>query len=104
MAKADEFDWRKALLQAIGIVLGFSLGFLGNWSLADGQWEPIHLPALICMVVGNAILIVTLYRLTMPKYRRGKEGDRESQLFTFGVSLTLAGFLLAIVAAWIRGY
>lgn len=105
MLKADEFDWRRAILQAIGIVLGFSLGFLGNWSLADGKWELIHLPALICLVSGNAVLIATLYRLTMPKYRRRKkEVDREAHLFTLGASLTLGGFLLAIVAAWIRGY
>ena len=63
---------RKGLVQAIGIILGFSLGFLGNWALGEGVWEVIHLPALLTLVGGNAVLIVSLYRLTMPKYRREK--------------------------------
>ena len=100
---AANFDWRKSLLTAIGIVLGFSLSFLGNWSLGEGNWELIHLPALFSLVGGNAILVVSLYRLTMPKYRKSHTG-REVELFTLGAGLTLLGFLLAIIAAWMRGY
>lgn len=103
MAEPD-YDWRKGLVQAIGIILGFSLGFLGNWGLGEGEWELIHLPALFCLVGGNAVLIVSLYRLTMPKYRREKNPGREVHYFTVGVVLTLVGFFLAIVAAWISGY
>lgn len=104
MSHGEDFDWRKGLIQAIGIILGFSLGFLGNWALSDGVWEMIHLPALLSLIAGNAILIVSLYRLSMPKYRREKHPGREVQFFTVGTVLTLAGFLLAIGAAWIRGY
>jgi len=100
---AANFDWRKSLVQATGIVLGFSLSFLGNWSLGEGHWEAIHLPALLALVGGNAILVMSLYRLTMPKYRKSHTG-REVELFTLGAGLTLLGFLLAIGAAWIRGY
>ena len=100
---APNFDWRKSLIQAIGIVLGFSLSFLGNWSLGEGNWEPIHLPALFALVGGAAVLVMSLYRITMPKYRRSHTA-REVELFTLGAGLTLLGFLLAIGAAWIRGY
>jgi hypothetical protein len=104
MAK-DEFDWRKGLIQAVGIILGFSLGFLGNWSLSgEEDWQLIHLPALITLVAGNGTLVLTLYRLTMPKYRHVKHPDREVRLFTAGVVLTLAGFLLAIGASWMHGF
>jgi|SRR5581483_761828 len=104
MAHAADFDWRKGLIQAIGIILGFSLGFLGNWALSEGVWEWIHLPALVSLVTGNAVLILSLYRLSMPKYRRRKHPGREVHFFTVGTVLTLVGFLLAIGAAWIRGY
>jgi dolichol kinase len=103
MASSD-FDWRKTLIQAIGLVLGFSLAFLGNWSLSDGEWELIHIPALVCLVGGNATLIACLYRLTMPKYRRRKESGYEVHMFTAGAALVLVGFLASVVAAWIVGY
>lgn len=99
----DQFDWRSGLVQAIGIILGFSLGFLGSWSLAEGDWEPIHLPALITLIAGSIVLIASLYRLTLPKHRNSDPATLV-RLFTVGIALTLVGFVLTVVAAWIRGY
>ena len=100
----EDFDWRGSIVQAVGIILGFSLAFLGKWSLGDGVWHVIHLPALVCLVGGCAILIYTIYHLTHTKYHDNDDPTHAVRVFTLGISLTLAGFVLAIVAAWIKGY
>lgn len=106
MAEEDDedFDWRGGIVQAVGIILGFSLAFLGKWSLGDGEWHLIHLPALLCLIGGCGVLIYTIYHLTHTKYHDSDDPTHAVKVFTFGISLTLAGFVLAIVAAWIKGY
>ena len=98
----DPYDWRSGLVQSIGIILGFSLGFLGSWSLGDGDWQLIHVPALFFLVVGNGLLIASMYRLASPNYRK-TDPHKLVKLFTWGLVLTLLGFVLAIVAAAIKG-
>lgn len=105
MAEIEEdFDWRGGMIQSVGIILGFALAFLGRWSLSDGRWELIHAPALLALIGGCGLLIYSMYRLTMPKYRHHKDPSTDVRLCTAGMALTLAGFVLAIIAAWIRGY
>lgn len=104
MAEEEDFDWRGGVIQAVGIILGFALGFLGRWSLGDGKWELIHLPALLSLLGGAGLLIYSIHRLTAPKHRAEKDSSRTVTLTTLGIALTLTGFVLAIVAAWIRGY
>lgn len=103
MPHPDEvpFDWRSGVIQAIGIILGFSLGFLGEWSMGEGDWRLVHLPALFFLFGGNGLLVFSLYKLTAPKARIAGEHARIAKLFTLGVGLTLVGFILAIAAAWI---
>lgn len=103
MPQPDEvpFDWRSGVIQAIGIILGFSLGFLGDWSMGEGDWRLIHLPALTFLFTGNGFLVLSLYKLTAPRARVAGEHARVAKIFTLGVLLTLIGFVLAIAAAWI---
>jgi zinc transporter ZupT len=100
----DDFDWRGGMTQAVGIILGFSLNFLGRWSLAEGKWEWIHMPALLALVGGCGVLIYSMYRLTMPQFQHHTDPSHDVILCTSGIVVTLLGFVLAIVAAWIRGY
>lgn len=106
----DDFDWRGGIVQSTGIILGFSLNFLGRWSLAPGNWELIHMPALACLLGGCAALIYSMYRLSMPHFRNEEHPSFQEdptfdvRLCTSGIAVTLLGFVLAIGAAWIRGY
>ena len=99
----ENSDWRSGLVQAMGVIIGFSLGFLGSWSLGEGNWELIHLPAVIFLVVGNLLLIISLYKLTMPVQIGEDIRKTVARLFTVGLSMTLLGFVLAIAAAAIVG-
>ena len=97
------FDWRSALVQAIGIILGFSLAFLGSWSLGEGDWDLIHIPPLTFLVAGNAMLIATIHRLISPDYQK-TDSRKLVRLFTWGMIVTLVGFVMAIGAAAFKGY
>ncbi|HJT17653.1 MAG TPA: hypothetical protein VJ853_09705 [Thermoanaerobaculia bacterium] len=104
MQEEEDFDWRGGIVQAVAIILGFSFAFMGRWSLGEGQWEWIHLPALVALAGGAALLIYTIHHLTAPANRDDADESRAVIICTTGMALILAGFVLAIGAAWIRGY
>lgn len=88
---------RSGSITGIGIVLGFSLGFVSQWSLTPGQWRYGQLLALGVVVLGiYAELYALLGVLRLPLVTMGFH-RRLINTFLTGFSLVWIGFGIHIV-------
>ncbi|WEK48586.1 MAG: hypothetical protein P0Y66_12175 [Candidatus Kaistia colombiensis] len=89
--------FRNGSLTAIGIVIGFSLGFTVRWATDDSPWMPTDYFEAAALGIGIALQIVALAEmlridsLEIPVYLRAKNH------FMLGLLLTAAGIAMMIV-------
>lgn len=90
--------FRSGSLTAIGIVVGFSLGFLTRWAGLPGAWSPIDLISLLVITAGIAIQIVSLAMLLSVESLILASYNRMIRIFMAGLVLVAVGVLLAVFA------
>ena len=89
--------FRNGSLTAIGIVLGFSLGFTAQWATDDSPWILSDYVAAIALTIGIVLQIMSLAEmlevnsLEIPVYQRAKNH------FMHGLMVTAVGIALVIV-------
>ena len=88
---------RSALVTAIGILLGFTLAFFERWNSAPGEWERHHILPLAGLILGGALMVISLYRALVPHDQSVRRYENTVRLFVAGIILVLVGFILAIV-------
>lgn len=92
--------YRSSLVTAIGIILGFVLGFTANWAtqpVQETDWADyvIGLGLLISVV----LQITALYRIlnnNYPKENSGKYYQKTLKYFIIGLCCSFAGILISI--------
>jgi hypothetical protein len=95
--------FRNGSLTAIGIIVGFSLGFLTRWAGVPGNWTAEDLVAVVLIVIGIVFQIVALgqflsiHSLVLANY------NRAVRVFLIGLVLVAVGVAFVILAD-ILGY
>ena len=90
--------FRNGSLTAIGVVVGFSLGFLSRWAASPGEWSRADLFAVTAITLGIAIQIkaladlLSITSLVLTRY------NRSIRLFMIGLVLVASGVVIAIFA------
>lgn len=93
-------NYRQPMVTAIGIILGFVLGFTGKWAT-----EPVSTTTISDYLVGFGflasivLLILALYRIlnnNFPKENTGVYYQTTLRLFILGLSLAFIGILASI--------
>ncbi|PVE23145.1 hypothetical protein DC522_17475 [Microvirga sp. KLBC 81] len=102
-AKADERDlieatFRNGSITAIGVVVGFSLGFLSRWSALPGEWTHSDLISVTLITLGLALQIKSLADLLLLSCLQVKRYNRSVWTFLTGLILVGLGVILAIFA------
>jgi hypothetical protein len=88
--------FRNGSMTAIGVVVGFSLGFLSNWATSYGEWLTPDIVAVALIILGIALQIralagmMTVSSLILATY------NRLVRFFLIGLLLTASGVSLAI--------
>lgn len=90
--------FRNGSVTAIGVVGGFSLAFLSNWTLMPGRWGGSALAAFILLALGIAFQLRALLGMLETQSLRRVRYNRLVKIFAIGIYLTAAGVLLALVA------
>ncbi|MBL0146706.1 MAG: hypothetical protein IPP48_14190 [Chitinophagaceae bacterium] len=93
-------NYRSSLVTAIGIILGFVLGFAATWAtqpVAQTDWSDyvIGLGLLISVV----LQIIALYRIlnnNFPRDKAGKYYQTTLRFFICGLCAAFAGVLISI--------
>ena len=94
-------DYRSSLVTAIGIILGFVLGFTANWatqSVTETDWSDFIIGfGLMTSVV---LQIVALYRIlnnNYPKQNVAKYYQKTLRYFIIGLSTAFLGVIFSIL-------
>jgi uncharacterized membrane protein YiaA len=101
----DEIDptFRNGSITAVGVVVGFSLGFLSRWAALPGQWTRADLIAVACITVGIASQVKALTDLLGVRSLERPIYERCVRYFISGVVIVAVGVVMAIFAE-ILGY
>ncbi|ODT12634.1 MAG: hypothetical protein ABS35_39680 [Kaistia sp. SCN 65-12] len=95
--------FRNGSLTAIGIIIGFSLGFTVQWATDDSPWMISDVAEAIALGIGIALQIMALAEmlevnsLEIPVYQRAKNR------FLLGLLLTALGIAMMIAVNAITG-
>jgi hypothetical protein len=89
--------FRNGSVTAVGIVIGFSLGFLSQWASNPISWSKVDIAAAIPIILGIALQgkafadLLSIDSLILAKYERAR------MVFLIGLSLVAAGVAIAIL-------
>ncbi|MDZ7881199.1 MAG: hypothetical protein U5L45_26265 [Saprospiraceae bacterium] len=96
-------NYRQPMVTSIGIILGFVLGFSGNWAT-----EPATTTEISDYFVGIGLLasvtlfIIALYRILNNKFPSEDAGNyyqKTLKIFILGLCLAFSGILISIFQA-----
>jgi hypothetical protein len=90
--------FRNGSLTAIGVVAGFSLGFLSRWAATPGEWSNADLVAVAAITLGIAFQIKALASLLSVTSLILTRYNRAVRIFMIGLILVAVGVVLAIFA------
>lgn len=92
-----EMLFRNGTLTVVGILLSFSLGFVTQWAHNPVPWVLSDIPTLLLLVAGIGAQGGALFIFLRHDSLRRRIYDRAATWFMWGVSLTAAGVVSAIV-------
>jgi hypothetical protein len=89
--------FRNGSVTAVGIVLGFSLGFLSQWASNPIAWSRVDIVAALPLIAGTALQgkafadLLSIRSLNLSNYERART------TFLIGLGLAAMGIALAIL-------
>jgi uncharacterized membrane protein len=93
-------NYRQPMVTAIGIILGFVLGFVGKWATEPvSQTTTADYFVIIGLMVSIILLIIALYRILNNNYPEDKVAvyyRKTLLIFISGLSASFIGTIVAI--------
>ncbi|EIM29553.1 hypothetical protein [Microvirga lotononidis] len=90
--------FRNGSITAIGVVVGFSLGFLSRWSALPGEWTHSDLVSVALITLGLSLQVKALADLLLISSLQLKWYNRSVRFFLTGLILVGLGVVLAVFA------
>ena len=90
--------FRNGSITAIGVVVGFSLGFLSRWAALPGDWQHSDLISVGLITLGLALQVKSLADLLLVSSLQLKRYNRSVRFFLTGLILVGLGVVLAVFA------
>lgn len=92
-------NYRQPMVTSIGIILGFVLGFTGNWAKEPvTKTEMTDYIVSIGLFASIVLLIIALYRIlnNLPKLNPAQYYQKTLNLFIIGISSAFIGIIFSI--------
>jgi hypothetical protein len=89
--------FRNGSVTAIGIMVGFSLGFLSQWASNPIAWSKLDLASALPIMVGIILQVKAFTNLLSIESLRLHNYERSRNVFVAGLSLVAAGIGVAIM-------
>ena len=103
MTKQNEplSNFRAPMVTAIGVLLGFILGFAGNWAIGDDLqvWTKTDVLVGVGLLLGSLFLLIALFRMLNMNYPHehvNRYYQRTLRLFMLGLILSFAGIVWSV--------
>ncbi|WP_114943714.1 hypothetical protein [Microvirga calopogonii] len=90
--------FRNGSIMAIGVIVGFSLGFLSRWSALPGEWSHSDLVSVALITLGLALQVKALADLLLVSSLLLDRYNRSVRFFLAGLILVGLGVVLAVFA------
>ena len=90
--------FRSGSITAIGVVVGFSLGFLSRWAALPGEWTHSDLVSVALITLGLALQVKSLADLLHVSSLQLKRYNRSVRFFLTGLILVGLGVVSAVFA------
>ena len=88
---------RSGSITALGVLLGFSITILGDWSNRPGRWDLMGAIPLFLYGSSVALQVVALYRALQVPREIQRDHRRTINLAVIGLVVMFVGFLSTIV-------
>lgn len=95
----SSFRYGSAIM--IGVIAGFSLGFLTSWAANPLPWEWPDLFGLIPLVIGVVLELISVWMLLDPRSLEMRYYMRSIRFFKVGVILVGIGVTLAVAVDYV---
>jgi hypothetical protein len=99
----DIRDFRQPMVTSLGIILGFLLGFLGQWAIKDNGESAIQGRAdwvvVLTLMAAISMMLLVLYRLLnnrYPQQRAGHYYQHTFQLYMLSIVVAFSGVVAAL--------
>lgn len=89
--------FRNGSLTAAGIILGFSLNFIGRWVSNPNDWSRIDILPMVFLTVGIAIQVKVFADLLARDSLIAAKYDRSRRLFLIGLVVVALGMGIALL-------
>lgn len=89
--------FRSGSMTVVGIILGFSMGFICDWSSSPQEWHRIDLLAVVPIVIGIALQIKSLANLLSLRSLERDYYNRSKNIFLWGLFFVALGVTSAII-------
>jgi len=89
--------FRNGSVTAVGIILGFSLGFISQWASNPIAWSRIDLVAAAPIVVGIGLQVVAFADLLSPRSLILRHYERARVIFLVGLTFVALGVAFAML-------
>jgi hypothetical protein len=96
--KLIDSTFRNGSITAIGVVVGFSLGFLSRWSALPGEWSRSDLFSVALIILGLGLQVKSLADLLLVSSLQLNRYNRSVRIFLTGLILVSLGVIFAIFA------
>jgi uncharacterized membrane protein YczE len=90
--------FRNGSITAIGVVVGFSLGFLSRWSALPGEWMHTDLISVALITLGLALQVKALADLLLISSLQLRRYNRSVRFFLTGLIFVGLGVVFAVFA------
>ncbi len=90
--------FRNGSVTAIGVVVGFSLGFLSRWAALPGEWMHTDLVSVALITLGLAFQVKALADMLLLSSLQLKRYNRSVRFFLTGLTLVGLGVVFAVFA------
>jgi hypothetical protein len=89
--------FRNGSLTAAGIILGFSLNFIGRWVSNPNDWSRIDIMPMAFLTLGIAVQVKVFADLLARDSLIAMKYDRSRRLFLIGLVIVAVGMAIALV-------
>lgn len=89
--------FRNGSLTAAGIILGFSLNFIGRWVSNPNDWSRIDIVPMVFLSLGIAIQVKVFADLLARESLIAEKYDRSRRLFLVGLVIVAVGIGIALL-------
>lgn len=102
--KIEVKDYRQPMVTSLGIIMGFSLNFLANWSVSSHKQPSVQSTdewlLLGSFCIGLILMVTVLFRILNPNIEPSsckKYYLRTLQIFISAIAICFTGLLLSLI-------